>query len=367
MQLIQRMKIWKEMRRLEQRAHDEPSPSTLVDLGQVNINLDMPDKAERLALDGLRLFPRSPELQQLLACARRGLRKRRLAEIRARLVRSPNASLYGELTQLLIEGKDFDGLRRTCQEWTARFPQDAGAWLAMAKGKLASFYQDLTANDGVEAMRCLERANKLDRNGAEGRRLLGELYYRIGAVRRALEQFATLAKSAGDDPELRELHQHVAGLTDRGGDLAQLLGEVEEGGSLAYPAWSAKQAANRADSLEQIRDGLATIAALRGVQKAACISDGKALVKGAIKDGRDPFLKVVRVIAKAAHRFSRRLDFGVVKKTVVDGPFGHLCICIYGELLAAVQCTHEADVDQVLAMLQEIVADTLVATGEPLA
>lgn len=365
MQLIQRMKIWKEMRRLEQRAHDEPSPSTLVDLGQVHINLDMPDKAERVAIDGLRLFPRANELHQLLACARRALRKRRIAEIRARLIRSPHAELYGELTQLLTEAGDQEGLRRACQEWSVRFPADAGSWLALARGSLATFYRDLTAQSGAEAVRCLERASKLAGSPPEVRRLLAEVLYRVGAVRGALQQLATLAKDCGADPELRALHQHVAGLTDRGSDLARLLGDVEENGSLPYPAFSTAPAPTRVDSLSHIRDGLAAVVAIPGVEKATCISNGRALVKGAIKDGRDPFLKVVRVVAKAAHRFSRRLDFGMAKKTVVEGPFGNICICIYGELLAAVQCTEQADVDQVLAMLQEIVADTLVATGEP--
>ncbi|HIE70978.1 MAG TPA: tetratricopeptide repeat protein, partial [Planctomycetes bacterium] len=77
MHLIQRMKIWKQLRRLEQRAKEQPSPSTFVDLGQVYINLDLHDKAERMADDGLALFPKSIELRQLLDCARRGLRHRR--------------------------------------------------------------------------------------------------------------------------------------------------------------------------------------------------------------------------------------------------------------------------------------------------
>ena len=64
MHLIQRMKIWKELRRLEQRAKEQPSPSTFVDLGQVYINLGMHDKAERMAADGLALFPKSIELRQ---------------------------------------------------------------------------------------------------------------------------------------------------------------------------------------------------------------------------------------------------------------------------------------------------------------
>ena len=66
MQLIQRMKIWKELKRLEIRVREEPSPTTFVDLGQVYINLESYDKALRVAEDGLALFPKASEMKKLL-------------------------------------------------------------------------------------------------------------------------------------------------------------------------------------------------------------------------------------------------------------------------------------------------------------
>jgi predicted regulator of Ras-like GTPase activity (Roadblock/LC7/MglB family) len=111
--------------------------------------------------------------------------------------------------------------------------------------------------------------------------------------------------------------------------------------------------------MARVRDGLAHVADLPGVQKATFIRGSKALVKGAIRDGKDPFLRVARVVAKAAHRFARRLDIGTANKTVVEGPFGHICICVFGEALAAAQCTEAADLAGVMAELQEIVAGAL--------
>ena len=77
------MKIWKELKHLEERVREEPSPTTFVDLGQVYINLECYDKAVRVAEDGRALFPRSVELGKLLDCARRGLGKQRVAELKA--------------------------------------------------------------------------------------------------------------------------------------------------------------------------------------------------------------------------------------------------------------------------------------------
>ena len=65
MNLIQRLKIWKELKRLEQKARMSPSPSTFIDLGQVYINLEMHEETLELAEEGLALFPQSQELRKL--------------------------------------------------------------------------------------------------------------------------------------------------------------------------------------------------------------------------------------------------------------------------------------------------------------
>jgi len=364
MHLIQRMKIWKDLRRLEQRAREQPSPSTFVDLGQVYINLDMHDKAEGIAEDGLALFPKSPELRQLLDCSRRGLRGRRAADLRAKLTRSPSPKAYRELAQVQVEIGDTAALHATCQEWSTRFPDDAGCWLVLGQARLVNFYRDLAAREGQEAVRCLERAVQMAPDDAQARRLLGELLYRIGAVNTAQTHLQQLQDLEPDDAELDALLQHVASLTDHGGDVDALLDDVEAHGSLCHASLAAAPKAAGDESMARVRDGLTQIADLPGVKKATFIRGSKALVKGAIRDGRDPFLRVVRVVAKAAHRFARRLDIGSANKTVLDGPFGHICICVYGEALAAAQCEASTDLTRIMAELQEIVAGALHAVEE---
>ncbi len=359
MHLIQRMKIWKELRRLEQRVREQPSPSTFVDLGQVYINLDLHDKAQRIAEDGLALFPKSPELRQLADCARRGLRQKRLTELRAKLLRSPTAELYQEIARLQVEAGDSAGLHETCQEWSQLFPADAGCWVVLGQARLVNFYRDLSAAEGQEAVACLQRAVEMDPQAGSARRLLGEVLYRIGAVRASLAQLEELQRCDPADAEVAALLEHVRTLGDRGSDLETLLDEVEAHGSLQHPSLATAQPAHADAAMARVREGLGLVAKLPGVRKATFIRGSKALVKGAIRDGRDPFLRVVRVVAKAAHRFSRRLDIGSANKTVVDGPFGHICICVFGEALAAAQCDVDADVTEVLAELQELVAGAL--------
>jgi len=49
---------------------------------------------------------------------------------------------------------------------------------------------------------------------------------------------------------------------------------------------------------------------------------------------------------------------------VLEGPFGTICICSYGEVVAALQCPPVCDVDGLLGQLQELVASTLIHKGE---
>lgn len=363
MHLIQRMKVWKELRELEQRVREEPSPSTFVDLGQVYINLDMHDKAKRVADDGLALFPKSLELRQLVDCASRGICRQRVADLRAKLTRSPSPKTFRELAQRLIEVGDASALQSICQEWSVRFPGDAGAWLVIGQMRLVNFYRDLAAREGAEAVRCLEQAIRMDAVEPKARKLLGEVLYRIGAVRKAQEHLNALRNFDHADAEVDALLRHVAGFADTGADIQKLLADVEANGCLLHPPLAVVSQEQQADSIAHAREGLGHIAEIAGVRKATFIQGSRALVKGAIRDGRDPFLRIVRVVAKAAHRFARRLDIGSANKTVLDGEFGHICICVYGETLAGAQCDRGADLELVMAELQEMVAGALHTVG----
>ena len=363
MHLIQRMKIWKELKRLEIRVREEPSPTTFVDLGQVYINLESYDKALRVAEDGLALFPRAAEMKKLLDCARRGLGKQRAAELKARLIRSPSPKLFREVAELQMDLGEVAALHATCQEWSLRFPEDPGAWLLLGQARLLGFYRDLASREGREAVRCLDRAVQMGCEDSQARRLLSEVLYRVGAVSQAREHLETLRDLHKGDPELDGLLSYVAGLTDHGDNVEALFGEVEERGSLTHPPLATATTSPAEVGVASIRESLGNIAEIPGVKKATYIKGSRALVKGAIKDGRDPFLRIVRVVAKAAYRFGRRLDIGNACKNVVDGDFGHICVCVYGEVLAGVLCDEGTDIELVLGELQEIVAGSLSSAG----
>lgn len=362
MKLIQRLKIWKELRRLENRAREEPSPSTFVDLGQVHINLGMTERALQVAEEGLALFPDSAELTKLRDFVRRNVARARIDDLRDRINRSPTSKLYRELAGLFLELGDQVAVHATCEEWSVRFRSDPGPWLVLGQARLGNYYRDLSAREGIDAVQCLERAIALDARERKARELLAELFYRVGAMHRARAQLDALAVD-GEEPALQPLRRAVATTESLGNDLEVLLRNVEQSGALPNAPPTVAQLPAGDPGIGTIRDSLAQLAEMRGVRKATYIKGTRALVKGEIKDGKDAFLRIVRVVAKAGHRFSRRLDIGSFKKGVLQGPFGYICVCCYGEVLAAVQCDGTTQIDRVLAELQEIVASSLYEMG----
>jgi tetratricopeptide (TPR) repeat protein len=361
MNLLQRMKVWRELKQLEQRVREEPAPATFVDLGQVHINLELLDKAERIAEDGLSLFPKSIELRQLLDTARRGIRRRRMDELRAQLVRTPDVAAFTELAGLQVELGDLPGLQRTCQDWGVRFPHDPGSWRVQARAHLVSYYRDLGSREGAEAVRCLEMAIERAPEDAPTRLMLAELLMRLGAVRRAEAQVAAALQSDPKNAAAAGLQKHLTTLCDEGDDVDALLADVEAHGALRHPMPAAAAMQSSEESFAGVRDSLGDVTQIPGVRKAAFIRGTKAMVRGAVRDGRDPFLRTARVVGKAMQRFARRLDIGQANKSVVEGGFGAVCVCAYGDAMAAAQCDSGAEFDKVLAALQEVVAGALAA------
>jgi len=364
---LQRFKITRELSRLEQRARENPSPSTFVDIAQVYINLGMMDQTLRIAEQAVTLFPTSEELKKLHRFARRNVLMARIQDLRKQLARTPEAGLYRELAEIYLELCDFTAVQGTCEECLRRFPRDAGTHLVLARARLRNFYRELMARDGLAGVTLLQKAAELDPKDAVSRRLLAELFYRIGAIRSALAAVESLRKLQPTDPQVLELWELVNSKPLLEGDLEELFHGIEESGRLSHPvipraATEDRPIASEA-SLRAIRDGLGKLVEAHGVQKAAYIRGSQALVKGSIHDGKDPFLKMVRVIARAAQRTCRRMDVGSFSRGVVEGDFGRICLCCYGEVVSALLCPPEVDVETLLGELQELVADSLAATA----
>ncbi len=368
MNLLQRLKIWKELKRLEQRARQNPSPSTFVDLGQVYINMGVCDRTLAVADEGLALFPESRELRKLRKFAKKHQLNRRVEEVRTKINKSPTAGSYRELASLYLELGDFGAVQGTCEESIRRFPGEDSAYRILARAKLTNFYRDLSARDGIEAVQNLQRTVELDPKNSKAHQLLVEVFYRVGVLDLCKQHLEILTKLDAEQSYIDMMNKQFASSKTRdagvGEDFESAFHNAEAKSALINrPVSIERPKASSDDTMGRIRDALAELADRDGVRKATYIKASKALVKGEIRDGKDAFLRVVRVMAKASQRYTRRLDIGNFNKGVIDGDFGHICICSYGDVVAAVQCDKGTVLTEVLVDLQELVAGSLYLSG----
>ena len=357
MNLIQKLKIRQELKRLEARVHESPSPSTFIDLGQVYINLGMLDRTVTLADEGLALFPQSAELRKLRKFAKKNQLSARIAELRTAMTKSPSPHVYSELADVYLELGDMDAVHGLTEECIRRFPQDTGAYLVQARASLTAFYRDLSARAGIAAVESIRKALKIDVRDAKAHKLMADVCYRVGALGTARRHLDELVRLGAADEEVRSMQ---AACTEASGDddLDALFHRAEFKGGLARGAGGVD--GRSGDPLKSARDALTGIMQIPGVTKAVYIVGAKALVRGDVSGGDDPFLRLVRVMSRAAHRAARRMDIGNFNKGVVDGSFGRICLCSFGDALAAVQCEALSSVEAVLEQLQELVASSLV-------
>ncbi|MBI5851932.1 MAG: hypothetical protein HZB39_13040 [Planctomycetes bacterium] len=359
MNLIQKLKIRKELKRLEARVHESPSPSAFIDLGQVYINLGMLEKTVALADEGLALFPQSAELRKLRKFAKKNQLSARITDLRAAMAKSPSPGVYSELADVYLELGDMDAVHGLTEECIRRFPQDTGAYLVQARASLTAFYRDLSARAGIVAVELIRKAIKIDGRDAKAHKLMADVCYRVGALATARRHIDELVRLGVGDDEIRNMQRACS---DASGDedLDALFHRAEFRGGLARGAGGTS--GRTGDPLKAARDALTGIVQIPGVTKAVYIVGAKALVRGDVNGGDDPFLRLVRVMARAAHRAARRMDIGSFNKGVVDGNFGRICLCSFGDALAAVQCEGHSSVEAVLEQLQELVANSLVGS-----
>jgi hypothetical protein len=301
-------------------------------------------------------------LRKVLRFAKRSQINVQIRELRGKIAKSPSPALYEKLASIYLELSDLSAVQGTCEECIRRFPSYFGAYLVLARARLRNFYRDLMARDGLAAVRLLRHVLSLSPGYRPAEWLLAELLYRVGAVVETRLLVEVLCRVEPPDQHMEKIKAELAARPSVVEDLDVLFHAVETSGKLPHAAFVTEERPSSLaaeGNLRLIREGLARLAQMPGVGKAVYIRGGRAVVKGDIKDGKDPFLRLVRVIARASQRTCRRLDIGSFKRGVVAGGFGRVCICCYGEVVSAVQCLADSNVEHVLSNLQDLVAGSL--------
>ncbi|MEO6708582.1 MAG: hypothetical protein ABIP42_03345, partial [Planctomycetota bacterium] len=159
MSFVRRFLSGSRLRELRQVLADSPSPRSYAALASEHARLgEMPD-AERVAREGLELYPGNSELGRMADRSRAIEAEGRTRELYKELREAPRPAIWRELFELLIDSGRIARAEECAQEWF-NATGDGNAQLARAQARCERFFTDRRREDAKLALELLESAEK---------------------------------------------------------------------------------------------------------------------------------------------------------------------------------------------------------------
>ncbi len=352
MSILNKVKQMRELNRLKKAAQQSPSPATLGTLAERYIAFGRTEDAYATAQRGLAMFPTSERLSAISTFAKKQRLQAQLTRLRRDIAERPNPTVYTQLASIYRELGNFDKALEICEQCLERFPLNENPYLIIGEVRLARFFQDLIAHDGLEAMKQLRRVSKLNSQNVKAPLLLARLYWAVGALNPMMEELRKVLALAPNHREIsRFLREVEANPPDRPrlldpedediGELpvSELIREVEARGSLANPLEqfplrdeTAPPAVPRGGTHideERLRRALVELGKRPEVRNAVIVDrDGEPFAEYADMESltRKQFAGLVTEVMRTAEETTRRMDMGSFYWCTVEGDFGGISL-----------------------------------------
>lgn len=399
--MIKKVRQFREVNRLRRAAHRNPSPASIGLLAERFISLGRTDDAWRVAEEGMRRFPTSERLNAVRTFAKKERLKSEIQKLRRDLSERPTPAVYSRLAEIYRELGNLDQALGICEQCVERFPLNENPYLIIGEIRLARFFQDLVAFDGLEAERQLRRVVKLNGQNLKAHLLLAQIYFAVGATD-AMKTHLDLAITLS--PDNRELPKFAKDFELKAEQFAvhserpRTAAEVEEDdldddfddpvsvedqvravesrGSFrfrpeTFPAWrlldgGAGAVLARLD-VEKLKQNIREISDRSGVANAVILDrDGESLADAAETEGltRRQFAELVMEVQKTAEDVSRRMDVGTFHWCTVEGAFGGISIARVKGISLGVKYGATVRADRAHEVLEEFAARNFTARTE---
>ena len=330
MSFVRRILSGSRLRELRQELAETPAPRTYAALAGEHARLGEMVEAERVAREGLELYPGNPELLRLAERSRALEAEGRTRELYRELRDAPRPAVWRELCEILLASGRLARAEECAQEWFAA-TGDGNAQLARGQARCERFFVDRRRDDARLALELIEAAEKLLPRDPRPLRLKLNLYSRVGAWKDARRAVGQLLEVEPGEAVLEARFRTLSSLVDTSPALEQALREVERSGHLADEERPVQEAPNASG---EIRPVLKRLCAEPGVRAAIYVRGSTALVQGPRGATAERTARAVREVMQKSRTAARRLGLGQAHEVTLEGDFGHLLV-VPGELGAA--------------------------------
>lgn len=330
MSFVRRLFSSSRLRELRQELAESPSPKTYSALAAEHARLGEMPEAERVAREGLELFPNNVELLRMAERSRALEAEGRTRELYRQLREAPRAAVWRELCEILMSSGRHARAEECAQEWF-NATGDGHAQLIRAQARCERFFTDRRRDDARMALEWIDSAEKLLVRDPRPVRLRLNLYSRVGAWKDARRAVAQLLELEPGDAVLEAKFRSLETHTEAPLTLEQALREVEKSGRLVDEETSAHEGPT---ATGEIRPVLKRMCGEPGVRGAVYVRGSTALVQGPRGATAERTARAVREVVQKSRTAARRLGLGQAYEVVLEGDFGNLQV-VPGELGAA--------------------------------
>jgi len=322
------------------------------------------EEATQAAENGLRRFPTAVRLRAVIQYVRRVGANKRLAQLKKTIDERKDERAYRELISLHIDLGNRDQALEVAQRFIGEFPDSAEAHIDVGEVYLARYFAELFARDARSAFESLERALELEERALRARVLMGFLYWSIGATRHAGIEIAEVLRLDPANARLQEFRDQTLpkGTGDDGEeDLEVLLDSAEDNQELpndpaAYPGGRRFVAERQGGALSPKLFAAAAAGIgrrLRIEQLAAIGGGGRPLAVAGEK--KEEFVRLACRIDAAARRAGRHMNFGTMRRLMVEGKFGRLVLVPAGNCTVAARAPRTVATERIAEGLEMVV------------
>ena len=330
------------------------------------------EEALHVAEQGLKRFPAAARLRSVVRYVRRAGANKRLTELKRLLDERKDERAYKELTSLHLDLGNKDQALEVATSFVEEFPAAPDAQVLMGEVFLARYFGEFFARDAWSAIEHLERALEINPETIRSHVLLALLYFAVGAPRSSANEIARVLEIDPSNSRLADFKSKLLEVAGPEGeeDVEFLLDYAQD--HQEVPNDPANFPGGKRFSLENAGGALSPklfAAAAAGIgrrlrieQLAAIGTGGRPLAVAG--ENKESFVKLACRLDGASRRAGRHMNFGTMRRFMVEGKFGRMVLVPAGNCAVAARAPRSVSTERIAEGLEMVVTASRAENGE---
>jgi len=330
------------------------------------------EEALQVAEAGLRRFPTAGRLRSVVQYIRRAASNKRLAQLRTTLEERKDERAYRDLISLHLDLGQKQQASEIAQRYVEEFPNAAEAHVDLAEVQLARYFGELFARDAWAAQESLDRALSLDPDMLRAHLLRALLQFAVGAPRHCANTLAEVLRIDPTNTRMGEFREQVMEAAGPEGeeDIEYLLDHAEDNQEIPndpsiFPGGRRFSLENRGGALSPKLFAAAAAGIgkrLRIEQLAAVGAGGRPLAVAG--ENKENFVRLACRLDAAARRAGRHMNFGTMRRFMIEGKFGRIVLVPAGNCAVAARAPRSVSTQRIAEGLETVVTASRAEEGQ---